>query len=50
MNTSATLIATCSLAIISPKKVTVIIISTVTPLIATASTQCLKNDFIVNSL
>ena len=49
-NTSAIRIATCSRAIISPKKVTVIIINATTPVIAIASTQLLKSIFMVNSL
>ena len=49
-NTSAIRIATCSRAIISPKKVTVIIINATTPVIAIASMQLLKSIFMVNSL
>ena len=49
-NTLATRIATCSRAIISPKKVTVIIIKATTPVIAIASMQLLNKLFKVNSL
>ena len=48
--TSAIRIATCSRAIISPKKVTVIIINATTPVMDMASTQLLKSIFKVNSL